>query len=347
LFEQVVAGGGEEAALGDGSAPVAGAAYTLHGCGDGTGGVDLADEVNVADVDAELEGCGGDEDLDFAGLEAGFGVETERAGEGAVMGGDVFYADAFGEGEGDFFDEAAGVDEDEGGAVVLGVGGELVEDLFPHTVGGDGAKFVGGDFDGDVEFASLAYLDDGGGLARRVDAGEKAGYELDGVLGGGEADALGRCAEAGEEGSGAEAVFAGDDGVEPLEREGEVGAAFAARDGVDFVDDEGADMAQVFAGFAGGEEEVERFGCGDKDVRRVAQHGGAVFSGGVAGADAGADLRAEIAALEGELLDFVEGAVEVFLDVVGKRFEGTDVDDLGAGGEVARDGFAEELVDAD
>ena len=56
-----------------------------------------------------------------------------------MVGGDVLGAEALAEFEGDLFDEAAGVDEDERGAVILGVGGELVEDLLPHAVGGDGA----------------------------------------------------------------------------------------------------------------------------------------------------------------------------------------------------------------
>ncbi len=51
--------------------------------------------------------------------------------------------------------------------------------------------------------------------------------------------------------------------------------------------------------FASGEEDVEGFGRGDEDVRRVAEHGGTLFGEGVAGADAGADLGAEIAALHG------------------------------------------------
>ena len=74
LFEEVVAGGGEESALGDGAAPVAGAAYALHGYGDRSGRRDLADEVDRADVDAEFERGGGDEDLALAGLEALLGV---------------------------------------------------------------------------------------------------------------------------------------------------------------------------------------------------------------------------------------------------------------------------------
>ncbi len=106
-----------------------------------------------------------------------------------------------------------------------------------------------GNFDGDVELAALAYLDDGGGFAVGMDSGEEIGDEFDGVLGGGEADSLRRRGEAGQELAGAEAVFAGDEGVEAFEREGEVGAAFVVGYGVDFVDDDGADAAEVFACF--------------------------------------------------------------------------------------------------
>ena len=66
--------------LGDGSAPVAGAADALHGHGDGAGAGDLADEVDIADVDAEFERGSRDEDLDLATLELLFGVEAEGAG---------------------------------------------------------------------------------------------------------------------------------------------------------------------------------------------------------------------------------------------------------------------------
>ena len=75
---------------------MAGAADALHGYGDGAGGADLADEVDVADVDAEFERGGGDEDFDFAVFEALLGVEAEDAGERAVVGGYVFGADAVG-----------------------------------------------------------------------------------------------------------------------------------------------------------------------------------------------------------------------------------------------------------
>ena len=193
---------------------MASAADSLHSYGDGARCADLADEVDITDVYSELQRCCRYKNFDFAVLEALLGVETKGAGERAVVCGDVLGADAAGEFEGDFFDEAAGVDEDEGGAVVLRVGGEFVEDLFPHAGVGDGAELVAGDFDGDVELAALAYLDDGGRFAVFVNAGEKVGDEFDWVLRSGETDSLRRHGEAGQELAGAEAIFAGNKGIE-------------------------------------------------------------------------------------------------------------------------------------
>ena len=93
----------------------------------------------------------------------------------------------------------------------------------------------------------MAYLDDRGGFAVFVDAGEKVGDEFDRVLRGGEADSLRRGAEAGEKLAGAETVFAGDEGVEAFERQGEVRAAFVVGYSMDLVDDDGADAAEVLA----------------------------------------------------------------------------------------------------
>ena len=90
--------------------------------------------------------------------------------------------------------------------------------------------------------------------------------------------------------AGAETIFAGDEGIEAFEREGQVGAALVVGYSVDFVDDHGADTAKMLARFAGGEEDVKGLGRSDQDVRRVAEHGGTFLGEGVAGADAGADL---------------------------------------------------------
>jgi hypothetical protein len=116
---------------------------------------------------------------------------------------------------------------------------------------------------------------------------------------------------------------------------------------VDFVDDDGAHAAEVFAGLASGEENVEGLGCSDEDVGRVAKHGSTFFGESVAGAYGSAYLRAEIAALHGQLLDLGQRGVKVFLYVVGEGFQGADVNDLRAGGELAEERRAEKLVDAD
>ncbi len=78
-----------------------------------------------------------------------------------------------------------------------------------------------------------------------------------------------------------------------------MGAALVVGYRVDLVDDDGLDSAEVLAGFACREQDVERFGRCDEDVWRVAEHGGALFGEGVAGADCGADLGGKIAAFEG------------------------------------------------
>jgi len=76
-------------------------------------------------------------------------------------------------------------------------------------------------------------------------------------------------------------------------------ATFVVRYRVDFVDDYGADAAEVLARFAGGEQDVKRLGRGNEDMRRATQHLRAIFGESIAGADAGADFGAQIAAGEG------------------------------------------------
>ena len=76
---------------------VTGAPDTLQERGDTARRADLADEIDVADVDAELERCGGDERFQLAVLQALLGVEALLFGEAAVMRADMFFAQAVGE----------------------------------------------------------------------------------------------------------------------------------------------------------------------------------------------------------------------------------------------------------
>jgi hypothetical protein len=147
--------------------------------------------------------------------------------------------------------------------------------------------------------------------------------------------------------TGAETVFASDESVQAFEGESQVRAAFVVGYGVDLIDDDSVDAAEMFARFAGSEEDIEGLGGGDEDVGRITEHGGTLFGEGVAGADGGAYLGAEIAALHCELLDLGKGGVEIFLHIVGEGFERADVDDLSARRELTGERRTEELVDAD
>ena len=65
--------------------------------GDRARRAELADEVDIADVDAELERGGRDQRLQRAGFEPLLGVEAQFLGETAVMRGDMIGAETLGQ----------------------------------------------------------------------------------------------------------------------------------------------------------------------------------------------------------------------------------------------------------
>src|ERR1700735_3261251 len=107
-------------------------------------------------------------------------------------------------------------------------------------------------------------------------------------------------------------------------------AAFIVSYSVDLVDDNSADAPKMLPALTGGKQNVERFRGGNENMGRVAKHRCALFRQSVASADAGADLGAEIAALECKLLYLCKWTVKILLNIVRERLERADVDDLGA-----------------
>src|SRR3990172_9467984 len=93
-LEKLVAGRREEPSLRREAERVARAADALEEGRHATRRLDLADEVDRADVDAQLEGGGGDESLHLAGLEALLEVEPPLFGEAAMMSADVLLVEA-------------------------------------------------------------------------------------------------------------------------------------------------------------------------------------------------------------------------------------------------------------
>ena len=133
-FDEIVARERKQAPLGRAADGVAGAADPLQEGRDRAWRADLADEVDVADVDAEFERGGRDQRFQFAALEPLFGREPELLGHAAVMGGDGLLAETLGELAGDPLRHAAGVDEHQRRAVLLDQRGEAVVDLGPDLV---------------------------------------------------------------------------------------------------------------------------------------------------------------------------------------------------------------------
>ncbi len=144
-----------------------------------------------------------------------------------------------------------------------------------------------------------------------------------------------------------ERVLAGHQGVQPLQAQRQMRAALVVGHSVDLVDDDCVHAAQMLTALLRREQDVQRFGRGDQDVRRGLQHRAALGRRRVARPDSRAHRRAQVAALEGELLNFAQGGFQVLLNVVGERLERRNINHLGLTAEAPFDRLADQSVDAD
>ena len=160
----------------------------------------------------------------------------------------------------------------------------------------------------------------------RVGPSEIAGHPLRGAHGRGQPDPL--------EGSGTLPVrrgarlrlgLFGDEGVEPLQRQGQMSAALGAGQRVHLVDDHGLHVPEDVPGRRG-EHQEQRFRSGDQDVRRPADDLASVPGRGVARAHADADGRRRLTQTHSGLGDAGEGGPQVALDIDGQRLERGDVE---------------------
>src|SRR5580692_3659213 len=151
-----------------------------------------------------------------------------------MMRGDRIFAEALLEMMGHSFREAARVDKYERGAVLANEICYAIVNLVPHFMRGNRAQFAGWHFDGQIERALVADLND-----HRVGtaaAGEKMRNQLDRFLRGREADAY---------------RWMVGERIEAFERQRKMRAALVISDGVNFVDDDGFDGFQDFAALRG------------------------------------------------------------------------------------------------
>ncbi len=332
--EEVAAVLGEDDPARDRLHLVAGAADPLHPARDRDGRLDLDDEVDRPHVDPELERRRGDEGRQATRLERVLDEHALLAGDRAVVGAGDLLPRQLVEGGGEALREAAGVDEEEGRAVRADELEETGVDGRPDGAPVDDARRALGDLvrGGDDLLAEPRHVLDRhldpqveGLLRPGVDdrdrprlprpqalaPAEVAGHLLERPLRRREADPLKRPARR---------------LLEPLEGESQVGPALRPHEGVDLVHDHGVDRSQELPR-ARREDEEERLGRRDEDVRGVAEHPRPLLGRRVAGADR--DLRQvdALAAARGHARDARDRRAQVPLDVHREGLERRDVDD--------------------
>src|SRR5262249_40040984 len=128
-FDEIVARERKQPPLGEPVDRVTGAADPLQKTRDRARRADLAHEIDLADVDAELERGGRNQRPELAALETLLGIEPLLLGEAAVMRGQMLGADALGKLAGHPLAHPARVDEDQRRAVRLDQLGEPPEQL--------------------------------------------------------------------------------------------------------------------------------------------------------------------------------------------------------------------------
>ncbi len=116
------------------------------------------------------------------------------------------------------------------------------------------------------------------------------------------------------------------DRLQPLERQGEMGAALGRHHRVDLVDDDRVDVAQHVARIRR-QQQVQRLGRGDQDVGRVPREAGTFGRRRVARPDGHLRQVVRDALLSREAADARERRAQVALDVDGQRLQRRDVED--------------------
>src|SRR5260370_32365521 len=93
-------------------------------------------------IDCKCERGSGVERADFSGFESVFRSEAQLARETPVVRGHGITSEAFGEIVGNALGQAAGIDEDERGGMLIGELRKAIVDFAPHFFGGDRAELA-------------------------------------------------------------------------------------------------------------------------------------------------------------------------------------------------------------
>src|SRR5262249_45822058 len=150
---------------------------------------DMACEVHIANVDAQLQGSGGYQDLDLTVLEFVFRVETQLARQAAMVCGNGVFAQTLRQAESNTLRQPPRIDKDQRGTMLFHQLADAVIGLIPEFIGGDGAHFLARNFDSEIQRALVADVDYNW-IGPAV-AGKEVSYGLNRLLRGRKTDANG------------------------------------------------------------------------------------------------------------------------------------------------------------
>ena len=325
-FDEVPRMGGEQGAAAGFADAMPGAPNALHRGGDGRRRLDEHDFVQVADVDAHLQGTGGDDGLEFALLQARFDFAADLARERTVVGvGDRrrFLRVQL---QGDLLRHAPAVGEEQRRPVAVDDFVKRLGERFPDleaVVRGGPRRFREAHAE---RHALLRFGLDNADRARRaarIAAADVAGHDVQRAHRRRERHALELA------GQFRQALQAGH----------QLDAAPVLHQRVDFVQDDRLHGGQRLSAAHRGEQQIQALRRGDEQFRRAAQHALAVAGFGVAAARLHAEVRKRHGCGGKAFADGGDGFGEVGADVVVERFQGGDVQHPGrawlglAGGE--------------
>jgi hypothetical protein len=122
-------------------------------------GTELANQIDIADVDAEFERSGCDKRFELAMLETMLGVAPLLLGHAAMVRGNLLGAQALGQGAGRSLGHAARVHEDQGRAMIVDQPGEPVMDQLPDFARHHGFERRRGKLECEVARPAMACVD--------------------------------------------------------------------------------------------------------------------------------------------------------------------------------------------
>ncbi len=300
-FHKLIARQRKQPPLGRAGNRMPGAPDTLQEIRDRARRTDLANQIDIADIDAKLERSRRHQRLQRAALQPLLRIQAQLLRQAAVVRGDMFFADAIGKMAGHPFDQAPRIDEDERRAMGLDQLRELIVDLLPHIVRHDRFERRRRQRQSEIARAAVAGVHDSATRRGFTGAHQKIRHIFDGLLGRRQSDPQ-------------QPMIA--ERAQALQRNGKMAAALVRSQRMDFVDDNGPGRRQHGAARFRAQKDVERLRRRDDDMGRPAAHTVALARRRVACPDPGPDLDFRQALRPQDLADAGQRHLQIALDVV-------------------------------